>query len=360
MRFDRQIFFDGFRERLDPTIEQVQVDGLEFLLGKMEKDPFWKFVPQIAYALATVFHETAGSFQPVEEGYYLGSPAKIKRFQRSLRYHPYFGRGYVQLTWKRNYERADRELDTDLTQHPEKALEPETAYRVMTLGMHHGWFTGKKLDDFIKGSKKDYVGARKIINGTDKAGLIAGYARSFEKILAAAQDSATPIPAVNSIKSDEHTADSTISATQPEPPNISAGSTAIESTITQETGDTTATVTAKNEQDVNEPAVVAAPEPYNGIGFWATIKRDFYALFGANAGINTVEEFAQRASGWPEWVVAIVQKLVVLIAAGTICYFIFRVVHYAVDTWKKHQKAKTEALVNSDITRKNIKWEQPI
>lgn len=183
MRFDRKTFFDRFRHQIDPTVSQEQVDGLELLLGKMEQDKFWAHIPQIAYALATVYHETAGSFQPVEEGYYLGSRSKVKAFQKTLRYAPYFGRGYVQLTWKKNYERAEQAFGHNLVDKPDNALDPEVAYLVMTYGMHQGWFTGKKLDDYIKGEKKDYADARRVINGTDKAGLIAGYARSFEKIL---------------------------------------------------------------------------------------------------------------------------------------------------------------------------------
>lgn len=194
MQINRDKFFAGFRDRLDSTIEQEQVDGLEFILGQMESDPYWVHIPQIAYALATVFHETAGSFQPVEEGYYLGK-TKAKAFQRKLRYYPYFGRGYVQTTWKKNYQRVDNAFGTDTVQHPEKALNPDIAYRTMTLGMHQGWFTGKKLDDYIKGDEKDYVNARRIINGTDKAGLIAGYARSFEKILINSTATATPTSA---------------------------------------------------------------------------------------------------------------------------------------------------------------------
>lgn len=180
-KFDRDKFFAGFRERIDETIEQEQVDGLEFILGQMESDPFWKHIPQIAYALATTFHETAGSFQPVEEGYYLGS--KAKAFQKTLRYYPYFGRGYVQLTWKTNYKKAGDVFGEDLVKNPARALDRDIAYKTLTYGMHQGWFTGKKLDDFIRDSKKDYANARTIINGHDKAGLIAGYARSFEKIL---------------------------------------------------------------------------------------------------------------------------------------------------------------------------------
>ncbi len=182
MNIDRKKFFAGFRERIDASIEQEQVDGLEFLLGQMESDPFWKDIRHVAYALATAGHETAWSFQPVEEGYYLGK-ARAKRFQKTLRYYPYFGKGYVQLTWKANYAKAGKALGIDLVNNPALALTKEVAYKTMTYGMHQGWFTGKKLSDYIHGQTVDYKNARKIINGTDKAALIAGYAKTFETIL---------------------------------------------------------------------------------------------------------------------------------------------------------------------------------
>lgn len=190
MKFDRKKFFDGFRDKIDSTISQEQVEGLEFLLGKIEHDILWRSIPEIAYALATAGHETAWSFQPVEEGYYLGK--KAKAFQKSLRYYPYYGRGYVQLTWRKNYEKAEKILGLPLVSKPELALDREGAYLTMTYGMHEGWFTGKKLSDYISDTGKDYKNARKIINGLDKAGLIAGYANQFEDILRASKLAAVP------------------------------------------------------------------------------------------------------------------------------------------------------------------------
>ena len=61
-------------------------------------------------------------------------------------------------------------------------MEPDTAYRIMSLGMYQGFFTGRKLSDYINDTKKDYVNARRIINGTDRA-QIADYATSFEQVL---------------------------------------------------------------------------------------------------------------------------------------------------------------------------------
>ena len=97
--------------------------------------------------------------------------------------HIYYGRGYVQLTWLTNYKRAGDKICMDLVNHPELALNPTYAAQIMIAGMREGWFTGKKLSDYIKNGKVDYVGARRIINGTDKAQLIAGYAKQFESAL---------------------------------------------------------------------------------------------------------------------------------------------------------------------------------
>ena len=190
MRFDHKQFFDGFKAEFDPTLDQGQVDGIEFLLSAFENEPAWDDVRHIAYAFATVYHETAASMQPVEEGYYLAAKHGVKfwrSWQKKLRYAPYWGRGYVQLTWESrripNYSKASKALGIDFVANPDLVMVPENAFRIMTLGMHEGGFTGHKLADFIHGRKADYTDARKIINGLDKAGLIAGYARRFEQIL---------------------------------------------------------------------------------------------------------------------------------------------------------------------------------
>ena len=63
------------------------------------------------------------------------------------------------------------------------ALQADVAARIMFTGMAEGWFTGKKLGDYMANGKADYVNARRIINGTDRAGQISGYARVFEAAL---------------------------------------------------------------------------------------------------------------------------------------------------------------------------------
>lgn len=121
---------------------------------------------QLAYILATVQHETAGTFTPLDE--YGG---------RKTRYAPYWGRGYVQLTWKVNYQKYATLTGLDLVNFPDKAKDPKIAAFILVHGFKHGTFTGKKISDYISGTSCDFTNARRCINGTDKAALIASHAR---------------------------------------------------------------------------------------------------------------------------------------------------------------------------------------
>ena len=58
--------------------------------------------PQVAYVLATTEWETAHTFKPVKEAFWLSESWR----KNHLHYYPYYGRGFVQLTWKNNYEQV--------------------------------------------------------------------------------------------------------------------------------------------------------------------------------------------------------------------------------------------------------------
>lgn len=112
----------------------------------------------------------------------------------------YFGRGNVQLTWERNYALAETKLrrigvlksEESLLKTPDLALRGDVAAAIMVLGMIEGWFTGRKLGDFFSGPKSEWTNARTIINGHDKAKLIADFALHFFNALQAAQRIAAP------------------------------------------------------------------------------------------------------------------------------------------------------------------------
>lgn len=141
---------------------------------------------QAAYVLATAYHETAHTMKPVRE---MGGEGYL----RSKPYYPYVGMGYVQLTWKANYQKASEKLGVDFVQNPKLLLDPQYAAPILVLGMKEGWFTGKKLSDYITLQKSGFREARRIVNGMDKADLIAGYARGYDWKLKAAGYGEEPV-----------------------------------------------------------------------------------------------------------------------------------------------------------------------
>lgn len=176
MKVDRTAFFPRARSTVFHGImEQSQVDGINALLDAFEAayptgDRRW-----LAYMLATAYHETAATMEPISEyGRGRGRPYGVE-----INGQVYYGRGYVQLTWRNNYEAMSLVTGVNLVKEPDLALKPDIAAKVMFHGMEYGTFTGKKLADYITPHVTDFLEARRIINGMDHAALIAGYARNF-------------------------------------------------------------------------------------------------------------------------------------------------------------------------------------
>lgn len=194
---NRDAFFSAYRAA-SGKLRQSQVDGLNTLLSFFEADELLVDVRHAAYMLATVRHECADTWQPITErgprSYFDKYEAETKigaRLGNKLRGDGYFyrGRGYVQITGRANYTRMANAIDVPyLASSPELALLPNVAYSIMTVGMHRGLFTGRKLADYIDGELCNYFGARRVINALDRAELIAGYARTFETILRGATE----------------------------------------------------------------------------------------------------------------------------------------------------------------------------
>lgn len=230
IRIERKAFFDALRtitiddagtvRRIFPKgFTQQQVDGLGFLLASWEKSYQDRTpVTQFANILGTVMLETGGTFQPIHEfgnrSYFQrmydieGSRPHVARVLGNI--NPgdgarYPGRGYPQLTGRANYRRATRRLrelgiigaDVDFERDPDLVMKPEYAIPIMFIGMEEGWFTGRTLDqtidEVVDGDEHaDFLRARAIINGTDKAELIADYSWAFLTVLRRATRTATP------------------------------------------------------------------------------------------------------------------------------------------------------------------------
>src|SRR5262249_35346716 len=161
MKFDHEKFISLYKSQYG-TLNSSQSSGLSTLLGFLEQDRDVSDMRWAAYMLATVKHECANQWQPIEEygrgqGMVYGKPVPVQGNDGKTYTNTYYGRGYVQLTWEANYRNMSRNLNLgdEVLIHPERALEPSIAYRIMSFGMRNGSFTGVRLSDFINGSKTD-------------------------------------------------------------------------------------------------------------------------------------------------------------------------------------------------------------
>ena len=174
-------------------LSDKQKAGLSFLVDKL-KGSLIQAQRQQAYVLATIKHECADRWEPIKE---LGT----SKYLMNKSYYPFIGRGYVQITWETNYRRFGEILRIDLAGKPDLALRPEISWRITELGMIRGLFTGKKLSDYFNENKTDYFNARKIINGLDKAELIANYAKTiYDCISKITNNDIPPIKPLDKIK----------------------------------------------------------------------------------------------------------------------------------------------------------------
>jgi putative chitinase len=207
--------FDTTQVQLPVGLKLSAQAGARFLLSKIAADAAITAAPcgmaWAAYMMATVEHETARTFIPIEEiGRGEGKPYGVvlqvacacemtgnnramrlgKAAQNSLRQNVYYGRGYVQLTWQSNYSRLGQALGMGrlLMEQPEVALQPEIAYAILSYGMTRGVFTGKRLGNYLNTSGEDFVQARRIVNGLDFADEIAALAVVWETNLLAASN----------------------------------------------------------------------------------------------------------------------------------------------------------------------------
>ena len=187
---DRKVFYDHIRKPLfGGSLSEDQVSGIAAILDAcpaiLPTDP-------LAYCLATAHHETDRTMQPIRE-YGRGKGKAYGKLTGAYK-QAYYGRGLVQLTWEANYAKATKELRAigvmkpteDLVRTPDLAMRSDLASAILFRGMISGWFTTRKLSGYFGHGKSDPKGARAIINGTDKASLIAGYYAHYRTALTAA------------------------------------------------------------------------------------------------------------------------------------------------------------------------------
>lgn len=198
LRKDTWLFQGGLR--------QTAIDTLDAILDETELRGITDYrLP--AYMMSTARGEVGVGMSPVREGFSQSDAqarAYVKknfpRYSMIVNGHMYYGRGLVQLTWERNYIVMGTLLGIDLKNNPDMALESGVAVQILFEGMMRGVsgkgdFTGKALEDYFNSTIEDWVNARRIINGVDRAQQFAAFGRRFYQHLQASLEVDVPTPA---------------------------------------------------------------------------------------------------------------------------------------------------------------------
>jgi hypothetical protein len=132
--------------------------------------------PRYIAALATTAVETAFTFQPIKE--YGG-----EKYLRSKPYYPYFGRGFVQITWDYNYKAYGKLLGIDLLGNPDLALESNTAASILA-----AFFRDNHIGEAA--DRQDWVKVRKLVNGgTNSLPEFLRCVENLQRVVAACPES---------------------------------------------------------------------------------------------------------------------------------------------------------------------------
>lgn len=169
---NRQKFYQSIKDNgLFKSLSQKQVGGFDAILNEWEASKYTD-IRWLAYELATVYHETGQTMQPVKE---YGS----EKYLKSKKYYPYYGRDFVQTTWLANYQKVQQFTGVNVVASPDLIADVKMASKVALHFMANGLYTGKSFNDYFNDKKDDPYNARRIINGTDCAEKIKGYYYKF-------------------------------------------------------------------------------------------------------------------------------------------------------------------------------------
>jgi murein DD-endopeptidase MepM/ murein hydrolase activator NlpD len=221
-RIDRDFFFakinaelshaPGFGKTPKHTVPQLTAEHYNEVFDAWDRDPQLTDLRWLAYILGTAYHETGFVVRPIREtgrddetdvvrlleAAYAKGRIKKRYWLQQENGQRYYGRGFVQLTWADNYKRVGQAigLQTSLYDRPDRALDRPPAVQILYRGMIDGLYTpGQALPKYFSPLKEDWVNARKIVNGLDKADQIADYGKSYLgalRVTAAVADATPP------------------------------------------------------------------------------------------------------------------------------------------------------------------------
>ncbi|CAH1670838.1 MULTISPECIES: hypothetical protein [unclassified Chelatococcus] len=212
MSFNRSTFFAyARRSPFGDRLTQQQVDGMTDILN--EWDAHYSHLPlaYLACYLGQVFRETGGTMVPVRETFATSDKQAMTRLETAWTSGklpsvktPYwrkgwFGRGRMQITHAENYAYAQAKSGLPIVADPSLMLDSKADLKVSLPGTIEGWWTrGKhRMSMYLDRPDPDFEGARRIVNGTDKAKLVATYCEAFLAALKAAEiGKAQPVDAL--------------------------------------------------------------------------------------------------------------------------------------------------------------------
>jgi predicted chitinase len=190
---DRAKFFAAIRSgKLVTSLTGDQVQRIEAVIDGLQARSV--SIKRAAYILATAFHES-DRFRTLTE-YASGAAYEGRKDLGNTQAGDgkrFKGRGLVQITGRRNYTDWSKRLGVDIVAKPELAATLKYAVPILIDGMLLGTFTGKKLGDYVD-PLMDFKGARRVVNGTDRASLIADYAGKFLASLKEADYGSATVP----------------------------------------------------------------------------------------------------------------------------------------------------------------------
>lgn len=218
---DRAAFFASLRRRdsgvFGTSLSQSQVNGVNAVLDACIE--YGCDLGQTAYILATAYGETGSAMKPLRESTYYTDPNYIERTFSAYRRQGLSGRqlarrpvllantvyggawgrknlgntkdgdgyrfrgaGIGQITGRRNFTKWGQRLGVNLINDPDWIMSLKNSVKALVSPMKEGWATGKRLDQYVSGDRRDYYGARAVWGGVHPQ-KYANYALSFQAAL---------------------------------------------------------------------------------------------------------------------------------------------------------------------------------
>lgn len=175
------IWLAGLARTLNMKLTRIQGEAIRQIAGYCDEygvtDP-----RQVAYILATAYHECR--FRSIRE---IRAPvgSAVWKMQNRYWHTGFMGRGLPQLTWEKNYRKFSSLVGLNLVKDPDAVLRPEVGAEILVYGMQNGLFSGVGLSKYFPadGSPAKWIGARRIVNGTYQADLVAAAAKKILPLL---------------------------------------------------------------------------------------------------------------------------------------------------------------------------------